>query len=94
MKQYKSLNDVLNRMMRQLGIEDQVLENGAIGYWAEVAGPKIAQNTKAERVIDGVLFVKVKNDVWRNELLFFKDELIKKINSRLGKSLIHDIKLK
>ena len=56
-----------------------------------IVGPRIAKNTSAERVKDGILFVKVKSDVWRNELLFYKMELIKKLNLKLGKKVVLDI---
>jgi len=91
MKQFKELNEVINSIVKNLGIENQLLESKAIVYWPKVAGPQIAENTKAEQVKDGKLFIKTKNDVWRNELLFYKTSLIKRLNEKIGKQIILDI---
>ena len=88
---YQSFGDILNNLIRNLGIEREILEHQAINFWPKVVGSKIAENTEAERVRDGILFVKVKSDVWRNELLFYKIDLLKKLNLKLGKQIISDI---
>ena len=88
---YQSFGNILNNLIRTLGIEREVLEYQAINVWPKVVGTKIAENTNAERVRDGILFVKVKSDVWRNELIFYKQNLVKKLNSELGKQIISDI---
>lgn len=89
--QFQLLNDILKNLIKNLGIERQLLENQAILFWPTIVGPRIAKNTSAERVNDGILFVKVKSDVWRNELLFYKMELIEKLNLKLGKKVVLDI---
>ena len=88
---YQSLGDVLNKLVENLGIENQLLENKAIVEWPNIVGPKISKNSKAERIKDGILFVKTSNNVWKNELTFYKMDLIKKINSELGKRVVFDI---
>ena len=93
MKQFKSLNDILKNLIKNLGIEREILENQAIVHWPMIVGPKIAENTSAELIKDGILFVKVKSDVWRNELLFYKKDLIERLNQKLGKKVVFDLKL-
>ncbi len=88
---FQSFGDIMKNLIKNLGIEDQILENQAIARWPEVAGLKIAQQTEVQRIKDGILFIKVKNDVWRNELLFYKRDLILKMNEKLGKSIVADI---
>lgn len=88
---FRPLNEIINKLIKNLNIEDQILENQAIFYWSTVVGLHVAKNTKPERVKDGILFVKVKNDVWRNELLFYKKDFIEKLNKKLGKKIIYDI---
>jgi hypothetical protein len=36
--------------------------------------------------------VKVDDDVWRNELTYFKRQIIEKLNEKLGKKTIKEIK--
>jgi hypothetical protein len=40
----------------------------------------------------GVLTIKTENASWRQELLFKKSEIIKKLNQELGKNTIREIK--
>ena len=35
---------------------------------------------------------RVKDPVWRNELQFFKAEIIKKLNDKIGRTVVKDIK--
>lgn len=88
---FQSLNDVLNNLIKNLGIEYEVLENEALIHWKQIVGPKVAQNASAERIKDGRLFVNVKSDVWKNELLFYKKDIIKRLNEKIGKNVVVDI---
>ncbi|MEE4312019.1 MAG: DUF721 domain-containing protein [candidate division KSB1 bacterium] len=90
---YQNLGSVIDQLLKNLGIEDQVLEHQAIALWDEIAGNNISKNTKAIRIEDGVLFVRVTSDAWKNELLFYKPELIQKLNEKIGKSIVRDIYL-
>jgi len=89
--QYQVLNDILKNLIKNLGIERQILENQAIFYWPIIAGPQIAKISSAEKIKDGILFIRVNSDVWRNELLFYKKDFIQKLNKKLGKTIIFDI---
>lgn len=91
MKQFKEISEVINNIIKSLGIETKLQETNAVIYWPEIVGPDIAKNTKAQQVKDGKLFVKVKNDVWRNELSFLKGRFIEKLNSKIGNQVISDI---
>jgi len=88
---FQAFGDILSDLIHRLGIEQEVLENQAIVMWPDIAGPKIAQQTEAQRIKDGILFVKVKNDAWRNELLFYKKDLINHLNDKFAKNIVVDI---
>ncbi|MBD3288894.1 DUF721 domain-containing protein [candidate division KSB1 bacterium] len=88
---FQSLDDVLKNLVKNLGIEAQLLENEALVHWSTVVGPKVAKNTKAEKIKNGRLFVKAKNDVWKNELMFYKADIINKLNIKIGKPIVQDI---
>ena len=53
-------------------------------HWAEVVGPQVAGVTQVEAVRSGVLFVRVKNSVWANELTLLKDDMVRRLNQKLG----------
>jgi predicted nucleic acid-binding Zn ribbon protein len=63
-------------------------------HWAGVVGPQVAGVTQVEAVRDGVLFVRVKNSVWANELTLLKEDMIRRLNSKLGGRILTDIHFK
>jgi predicted nucleic acid-binding Zn ribbon protein len=86
-----TLGDVLNRTLSDFGIQKAVKKYRALHIWEDVVGERIAKVTKAQRISDGRLFVKVKNDSWRNELVYYKKEIVNKINKEIGYTAIKDI---
>lgn len=88
-----SLGQALKKLLSDLGIEDNVTKYNAISLWSMVVGKRIAEVSTAEKVENNVLFVKVTNDSWRNELVYHKKDIIAKLNHKLGKRVIEDIRL-
>lgn len=88
-----SLGQALKKLISELGIEDNVIKFQAINLWPEVVGSRIAKISTAEKVENNIMFVKVTNDSWRNELIYHKKNIIDKLNNRIGKRVIEDIRL-
>lgn len=88
----KPIRLVLERFFRSIGLENRIEENLAFAFWDSVVGKEIALHTEPEKIVKGTVIVKVDNDVWRNELSFFKNEIIQKLNNKIGKKLIQEIK--
>jgi predicted nucleic acid-binding Zn ribbon protein len=87
----ESLAAILEQYFRKVGITIPIKRYSVFGIWVEAVGPRIASVTEPTRISGDRLFVKVKNDVWRNELLFHKEELLQKLNRQLGGEMIRDI---
>ncbi len=83
---------VLDQLLRNLGIEHRVKEHMALAVWQEAVGAQIAAVATPTRIRDGVLFVRVRSSVWRNELLFHKGAILAKLNGLIGKSVVEDIR--
>lgn len=88
----QSLKIAIDLMLKKFGIENAVSQNKAINIWNEIVGEKVAKNTEPERVEHGVIIVKVSSPTWRQELYFQKNEIIKKLNYKIGKNVIRDIR--
>ncbi len=66
----------------------------AKAHWAGVVGPQVAGVTQVEAVKSGVLYVRVKNSVWANELTLLKDDMLRRLNAKLGGRVLTDIHFK
>lgn len=86
------LEEALRQLLRNLGYETKIKQHEVINRWEELVGSRIARVTNVERVRDGVLFVKVDNPTWRNELVFMKNRIHKKVEETVGAGIIRDIK--
>jgi predicted nucleic acid-binding Zn ribbon protein len=92
-KRVASLSTVLDKLMKIYQIDDKIKENEALLKWPEIVGPSVSAVTSPIRVKDGTLYIKVKNDVWRNELYYQKLQILQKIERTLKKRIISEIVL-
>ena len=88
----QELKSAINTFLKKAGLEKGVSQNKALLVWKEVVGDKVSQNTTPERVESGTLYIKTSNPTWRQELVFKKTDIIKKLNNTLGKNTIKEIK--
>jgi len=88
----QQLNSIINAFLKNAGLEKGVTQNKALLIWSDVVGSTIAEKTNPEKVEHGVLTVKTDNPSWRQELVFKKHEIIDKLNQKLGKNTIREIK--
>lgn len=86
------IGNVFTQLFRDLGIDKAIQQNMAVSKWSEIVGDRISQISHAEKIENGVLFVKVNSPVWRNELTFMKSNLINSVNEALAKNVVKDIK--
>lgn len=54
-------------------------------------GEVIGRSTEISRIENGTLYVRTKNSVWRNELIFMKPAILKKIRENYPESGVDDI---
>jgi predicted nucleic acid-binding Zn ribbon protein len=92
MSSAKPLNQLIHQFLESMGIGGKIEENLAMVYWDLVVGKEISQHTAPFKITKGVLYVRVDDPVWRNELQFFKNDIIEKLNSKTGKHLVKDVK--
>ena len=88
----KPLSKSLSILLKSLGIENKIKQNEIIIRWPEIVGEKISKVTTADKIENGILFVRVTNSAWRNELIYMKNEIISRIYSSLNTDLIRDIR--
>lgn len=90
-KQPEKIDAVLSRTLKGLKIERRIKQESAILNWSKVVGDRIASQSTPLRVKDAILFVRVENASWRNELIFLKGKIIQELNQSVGDNVIKDI---
>lgn len=90
-KDFNELATILNRLVKSLGIENKIYEARAIEVWPQAVGQRIAALARINKIENGVIYLNVTSDVWRNELLFHKKQIISEVNKLIKKNVIRDI---
>ena len=62
--------------------------------WEGVVGDVIAQNAKPAAFKGRILIVHTTSSTWVHQLQFLKEEIVGKLNTALGKTLIDDLKFR
>ena len=88
----QKLKAAINNLLKAAGLDAGVAQNKALLVWDDVVGAKVSENTTPEKVEAGTLYIKASNPTWRQELMFKKEDILKKLNKKLGKKTIKEIK--
>ncbi len=62
--------------------------------WDDAVGDLIAKNARPEAFKGRLLLVRVNSSPWMHHLQFLRKDIIRKINTALGKDLVQEIKFK
>ena len=89
----KHLKKAIEEAIDSAGIKSALSQEAAVVLWGSVVGEAVSSVTRAERVESGTLIVKVETAVWRQELHMQKEEIINKINKKIGTQAIREIRL-
>ena len=88
------VGSLISEMLRGMKIETQVKEQTCVLVWDEVVGEQVASAAQPEFIRDGTLYVAAKSSVWANELTFYKQGIIEKLNRRAGGNVVKEIVFK
>ena len=85
------IGDILQKALkkRQLTLPKKDLR--IMESWSKSVGPLIVSQTAVDRFNHGVLYIKVSNSVWMQQLQFMKEEIIERLNGALGKDAVKSI---
>ena len=88
----KHLKKAIEEAIDSTGIKSALSQEAAVVLWGSIVGEAVSSVTKAERVESGTLIVKVETAVWRQELHMQKEEIINKVNKKIGTRAIREIR--
>ena len=75
---------LLDRLIRDYGLDYKVLEVKVFAAWKEAVGALIARNTQPISLVNGKLTVYASAHVWVNELQISRGQIIPKINKAVN----------
>ena len=62
--------------------------------WKEVVGQTYSENAQPSKIRKKQLTVTVSNSIWLQELTFYKDTILEKLNRKLGRKVIDGINIR
>ncbi len=88
----KPIGDILNRLLREEGLETPLLQKRLIDAWSDVMGPVIAGYTSGLFIKNQILFVHLLNPALRADLSMQKKQIVSKLNMVVKSQVIVDIR--
>lgn len=82
---------LISEMLKGLDMQTRVKEQTCLLVWDDVVGEQVASAAQPEFIRDGKLFVVAKSPVWANELTFYKQGIMEKLNRRAGGTVVKEI---
>ena len=89
---FRSIKESLTEILNNEKLKPPLKMGNVYSCWKESVGVLIYKNTTIKSFNKGILIIKAKTPVWRNELLFQKQDIIQKLNAKLEKNKIKDIR--
>jgi predicted nucleic acid-binding Zn ribbon protein len=87
----RPLGELIKEFTNQDGISEKLRSYEVVGEWEKIVGDTIGKNTEIVRIENGTLYVQTKNGAWRNELIFMKPSILKKIREGYPSSGVENI---
>jgi predicted nucleic acid-binding Zn ribbon protein len=88
----EAVGGVLQRVVGQLGLEQDLQGWRAVHAWPAVVGPRIARHARCVWFGEGTLRVEVESAPWMHELTYLERELKERLNQHMGESCIRAIR--
>ena len=86
------ISGALKKLIKTAGLEKGIAQQKALEIWSETVGEIVSKNTEPTSIEHGILSIKTATPAWRQELQFQKIQIIEKLNKKLNKKLIKDIR--
>ncbi|MES2767019.1 MAG: DUF721 domain-containing protein [Bacteroidota bacterium] len=87
----QSLQSILQQFLKDRGLDKKLKEYSVPELWMELIGERAARVCEVRRFDHGQLVVEVSAPVWKTELLLRREELMKKLNEKLGSEMVREI---
>lgn len=91
----RPVSELLEKVMRGLGLTERLTESQIIDAWQEIVGDFIASHAAPSRLSKGILYIQVLQPTVHYELdRVWKPEIVKKLKARFGAKVIREVKFR
>jgi predicted nucleic acid-binding Zn ribbon protein len=87
----KSIKLLIDMITKESGLDVKLLEASIPDIWIEVVGEMIGNHSKVLNTTNGKLFISTDSSTWKTEIFLRRQEIVDKINNRLGKPHIKEL---
>ena len=85
---------MLKEFLQDNKLDTKFKERELIESWEEMVGRAIGRATQKIYIRNGKLYVVLSSSVVRNELHMLRDEIVRKLNERIGEQIITELILR
>jgi len=93
MSNVQHIGEILRRVLANRGLEKGAKAGEVLAMWPEIAGKALSERTEAVALEEQILFLKVEDPAWRNELSLMSEQLTEKVNKYFGERRVSRIHL-
>lgn len=91
MSDEKPIKQLIDKLLRAYGYQDQLDEIELIKRYEEAVGVMYMKHTQKVYFKDKKLYVKLDSAALKQELSYSKEALMHKLNQCIGKRIVHEI---
>jgi hypothetical protein len=89
-----SAGDLVGDLLGKRGVAAAVREHRLVTGWVDIVGERVATRAWPSGLRKGVLFVRVANSAWMQELSFLREAMVKAALAHTGEpALVKDVRL-
>lgn len=82
MSKARSSAEIVAKILRQKGLSRGVERGQILALWPEIAGPALSELSEAERLENGVLYVRVADSVVAHQLTYLREEFLRRYQEK------------
>ena len=94
MGEFSSMRDALKQFLNQSRLKGDVQAMQIEEVWEKLMGKTISKYTESIKIIHHTLFITTSVAPLKQELLFQKENIIKRVNEALGESVVKEVVIK
>ncbi|MBK5203236.1 MAG: DUF721 domain-containing protein [Prolixibacteraceae bacterium] len=90
-KNTQKLSDIIRTFVKEKNLQKKFDEIDVISSWEKILGKTVSSYTERVSLYNGILFVKMKSPVVKNELMMMKEDIKKRLNEEAGSEAVKKI---